>query len=333
MKLYRHPIMCASSTLDDTTPRDICSNIFEHNKQSICDIIKQRVNKRLTLKLGGYEYLEDFRARVNEFIIPGNLFNNCVQRTRTLYGLGKQITLDNIIYIRFPIYLLCEYMFATEYSPSEIANNHSEDFLEFAKDRDYQKIFTYVKVCHYADSITGLSEDGIISTIEIGFSDEYLSKCLMFLLDDPESPSCYSEITDRPTSDNNIFSRLNDEFINYCRSKYIDIGSTENTVDWAEIINELESEIDDNINSIYEQTSAGSYIDDIAQEVESDMGIRGEPSIQGGMGSIIFYNEDDDVIYEADYEEFCNDIIDLAMDSESEQSFRSKLSSMYKQFV
>ena len=40
MKLYRHPIMCASSALDDTTPQDICSSMFEQKKQFICDKIK-----------------------------------------------------------------------------------------------------------------------------------------------------------------------------------------------------------------------------------------------------------------------------------------------------
>lgn len=35
----------------------------------------------------------------------------------------------------------------------------------------------------------------------------------------------------------------------------------------------LESERDERINSIYEQTEAGSYIDSIAQSVEDSIGI------------------------------------------------------------
>ena len=76
------------------------------------------------------------------------------------------------------------------------------------------------------------------------------------------------------------------------------------------------TEFEDGINSIYEQTSAGSYIDSLAQSVENEIDIYAEPSIQGGQGTVTFRDSNtDEVLLEKDYQEFCNDIIDMALES------------------
>lgn len=90
------------------------------------------------------------------------------------------------------------------------------------------------------------------------------------------------------------------------------------------------TEFEDGINSIYEQTSAGSYIDSLAQSVENEIDIYAEPSIQGGQGTVTFRDSNtDEVLLEKDYQEFCNDIIDMALESKSKQSFVSALKNYY----
>lgn len=99
---------------------------------------------------------------------------------------------------------------------------------------------------------------------------------------------------------------------------------------WMNIVDNLESESDRGINSIYEQTKAGSYIDKIAQNVEDSMGIYGEPSIQLGHGIIDFLDNDTyEVLWRTDYEEYCNDIIDIAIESESKEEFMSQVKQYY----
>lgn len=99
---------------------------------------------------------------------------------------------------------------------------------------------------------------------------------------------------------------------------------------YRSMISELQSEVENGWNSIYEQTEAGSYIDSIAQSVEDSLGIWSEPSIQGGHGSIIFRDKDtDEVLLEKDYEEFCDDIIDMALESKSKKEFMSQLKQYY----
>ena len=115
--------------------------------------------------------------------------------------------------------------------------------------------------------------------------------------------------------------------IKYCKSKS---STSEKTGQWKKITSKLQSEAESGINSIYEQTEAGSYIDSIAQSVEDSLGIYGEPSIQFGQGSIIFYdNNSGDILLEKDYEEYCDDIINIAIESKSKKEFMSQLKHYY----
>lgn len=99
---------------------------------------------------------------------------------------------------------------------------------------------------------------------------------------------------------------------------------------WMNIVDNLESESDKRINSIYKQTEAGSYIDDIVRSIEDSLGIWSEPSIQLGHGIIDFLDNDtDEVLWRTDYEEYCDDIIDIAIGSESKGEFISQVKQYY----
>lgn len=99
---------------------------------------------------------------------------------------------------------------------------------------------------------------------------------------------------------------------------------------YRSIMSKLQSEVDTGINSIYEQTESGEYVDSIAQSVEDSLGIWSEPSIQAGHGSIIFRDKStDDILLEKDYEEYCDDIIDMALQSKSKKGFVSQLKQYY----
>lgn len=99
---------------------------------------------------------------------------------------------------------------------------------------------------------------------------------------------------------------------------------------WMNIVDNLESESDKRINSIYEQTEAGSYIDDIVRSIEDSLGIWSEPSIQLGHGIIDFLDNDtDEFLWRKDYEEYCDDIINIAIESESKEEFMSQVKQYY----
>lgn len=100
--------------------------------------------------------------------------------------------------------------------------------------------------------------------------------------------------------------------------------------EWMNIIDNLESESDEGINSIYEQTEAGSYIDNIVQTVENSLGILSEYSVQWGHGIVEFLDEDtDEVLWRTDYEEYCDDIINMSLQSKSKKDFISRLKQYY----
>lgn len=99
---------------------------------------------------------------------------------------------------------------------------------------------------------------------------------------------------------------------------------------YNKMIAQLQSESEEGINSIYEQTEAGSYIDSIAQSVENSLGIWSQPSIQAGHGIIEFLDKNtDEVLLTKDYEEYCDDLINIALESNSKKDFVSKLKQYY----
>lgn len=93
-------------------------------------------------------------------------------------------------------------------------------------------------------------------------------------------------------------------------------------MNWEELKHQLDTDIENGYDPLYEQTQSGQYLQDLCIKVEDELGIWGEPSIQAGQGTILFMTiDDDDVIFDMDYETFNSTVLDIAFDSNSEGSF------------
>ncbi len=92
---------------------------------------------------------------------------------------------------------------------------------------------------------------------------------------------------------------------------------------WQNMIDKIQSEGEDGIDSLYEQTEAGEYIENLQEQVENKLGVWLEPSIQGGQGGIwIRSNKDDSTLAEdIDYEGFNEDVLDTACESKNKTEF------------
>lgn len=89
------------------------------------------------------------------------------------------------------------------------------------------------------------------------------------------------------------------------------------------------------INSIYEETSAGEYLESIAYQVENEMGLYVEPSVQMGGGIVTIFNESGDEIYAdgIDFDEYCEDIVKCMLESNSRSQCVSKLRQLYQSYL
>ena len=101
--------------------------------------------------------------------------------------------------------------------------------------------------------------------------------------------------------------------------------------DWANLIEQLKADLneDEETDPIYEQTEGGVMLTEVCEEVEENMGIWLEQSIQFGFGEMAIFNEDDDLVASCDYQSFNSTVIDLALKSKSESSFKKQ----YKNFL
>lgn len=97
-------------------------------------------------------------------------------------------------------------------------------------------------------------------------------------------------------------------------------------INWKSLANELESDAEDGIDSLYEQTDAGEKLQNIQYEVEDALGIWLEPSVQAGVGGIWFYSSEDDstLVSDYDYQTFNEDTIDIAIESKNETEYKKR---------
>jgi len=97
-------------------------------------------------------------------------------------------------------------------------------------------------------------------------------------------------------------------------------------LNWKSLVNQLQREAEDGIDSLYKQTDAGSKLESIQQEVENALGIWLEPSIQAGRGGIWFYSSEDDSTLASnyDYQTFNEDTIDMAIESKNKTEFKKR---------
>jgi len=98
---------------------------------------------------------------------------------------------------------------------------------------------------------------------------------------------------------------------------------------WKSLFDKLESEAESGIDSLYEQTEAGRYLNSLCKQVEERLDIYVEPSVQAGVGSVwIWDNSTDEALVEDyDYNDFNNDIFYLAANASNEAEFKSSYES------
>lgn len=99
--------------------------------------------------------------------------------------------------------------------------------------------------------------------------------------------------------------------------------------DWDTVIDGLQNELDRYSDPIDLQTEYGSLLIGICEEVEKELGVWLEPSIQLGQGGLLVFDANDNVVADCDYENFNSDVIDLALTADSESEFKKK----YKDFL
>ena len=100
---------------------------------------------------------------------------------------------------------------------------------------------------------------------------------------------------------------------------------------WPKLTRDLETEAEEGIDSLYEQTDAGSALESICLSVEAKLGIGLEASVQAGQGGIWFYSSEDDSTLASnyDYQTFNDNVISLALESRNKTEFSNK----YKDFI
>lgn len=99
--------------------------------------------------------------------------------------------------------------------------------------------------------------------------------------------------------------------------------------DWSMLVEGLQNELDRYRDPIDLQTKYGSLLIGICEEVEEELGVWLEPSIQLGYGGLLVFDANDKVVASCDYGNFNSDVIDLALTSDSESSFKKQ----YKDFL
>lgn len=113
--------------------------------------------------------------------------------------------------------------------------------------------------------------------------------------------------------------------------RYIRSASQENVFTKYEgIKEELIESLDYGENPIYEQTSAGMHIDDLASEVEKDLNLFVEPSVQLDRGEVNIMPNDNatyDNAVKIDWNDFCDVLIDIALDVDSDEAFKTRYKS------
>jgi len=97
-------------------------------------------------------------------------------------------------------------------------------------------------------------------------------------------------------------------------------------INWKSLVNNLQREAEDGIDSLYKQTDAGSKLESIQQEVENALGIWLEPSVQAGRGGIWFRSSEDDstLVSNYDYQTFNEDTVDMAIESKNKTEYKKR---------
>lgn len=309
-----------------------CNNIGASTK-SVESYIRSKVtdyissDEFMTKMLNG---IDKCLAKVNStvadmyqpYIDPKNML--------VIVNYRPELRLNIESYVMFPVPVSAAYAFMLAYydEPEYLKYMSTPKVNKFLEDNGLKNKFVH-QVMLGADIGAGVVDESSQDAIVDELISEYQTRVTNVL------PSSWFMVimgekypTKYPTRDN---VPMVDTFMRYL--KKIDTASkrtSKRTNAWKNIVDQLVSESEEDINSIYEETDAGAKIDDIAKEVEDSLGIYGEPSIQAGRGGIFFYDSNTgDVLLRMDYEVFCNDLISMAIESSSKKEFVEKLKSYY----
>lgn len=101
-----------------------------------------------------------------------------------------------------------------------------------------------------------------------------------------------------------------------------------------EMKEQLNSEWQDGLNPLDERTDAGQYVINLSVEIEDELGIFSEPSIQGGFGGVWLYDElGNEVASNIDYQDFNEKLIDCVLSSSNEQEAKNKMKEYYEKLI
>lgn len=86
----------------------------------------------------------------------------------------------------------------------------------------------------------------------------------------------------------------------------------------------IRSDYERGIDPLYKNSDAADYFNDIMQDIEEEIGLFLEPSIQGGQGKIDFYDTDDNDEYMGwiDYAKFNDGCVRQILRSEDLYDFK-----------
>lgn len=171
---------------------------------------------------------------------------------------------------------------------------------------NYSSLVEYTKQISDSDNLTKGEVQSFINSCKTSIQRSY--------------DSIVSEIDNRCQDISAYYEMMNNRIMN----------SNNKISNWRSLKSKLIHESEENIDSLDEQTSAGSYLEKVCKKLENTLGVELEPSIQGGIGGIWFYSADGDVIAEDyDYNTFNEEVIDLAIQSKTSKEFTAK----YKKYL
>ena len=305
-----------------------CNNIGASTKS-----VESYIRSKVTDYIHSDEYMTKMLNGINKCLakvnsIVADMYQPYIDPKNMLvtvnYDPDLRLNIESCVLFHVPVSAAYAFMLAYYDEPEYLKYMHTPKVNKFLDDNGLKNKFVYqyfLGAGVMADVVDESSQDAIVDEL----ISEYQISATNIL---PSSWFMVIKEEEYPTRDN---VPMVDTFMRYI--KKIDTASkrtSKRTNAWKNIVDQLVSESEEDINSIYEETDAGAKIDDIAKEVENSLGIYGEPSIQAGRGGIFFYDSNTgDVLLRMDYEVFCNDLISMAIESSSKKEFVEKLKSYY----
>lgn len=105
-------------------------------------------------------------------------------------------------------------------------------------------------------------------------------------------------------------------------------------IDWMQLVQTLQEEYDDGINSIDEQTECGNVLSSICIKLEESLHTYGEAEIQAGYGDyVLLDSETGDELYSLDYEDYCMTVIQIALNSKTLRTFNMRMKKQYLAWI